>query len=95
MPSRFNDVERVFTAVTDLKRRDGLDITAFVEQWNCSLDAVTGPYGLPRSWAQDFRESLSGEHVCDHELQAAFEQGVLASRNLPLISRSRNLNSGC
>lgn len=72
------DVERVFTAVTDLKQRDGLDITAFVERWNGSLDAVTGPSGLPRSWARDFRESLSGEHAGDHELQAAFEQGVLA-----------------
>lgn len=72
------DVERVFTAVTDLKRRDDLDITAFVERWSGGLDAVTGPSGLRGSWARDFRESLSGEYAGDHELQAVFEQGVLA-----------------
>lgn len=72
------DVERVFTAVTELKQRDELDISAFVERWNGSLDAATGPAGLPGSWARDFRESLSGEHAGDHELQAAFERGVLS-----------------
>ena len=72
------DVERVFTAVTELKQRGDLDISAFVERWNGSLDAATGPAGLPRSWARDFRESLSGEHAGDHELQAEFERGVLS-----------------
>ena len=53
------DVERVFSAVSNLKLRDNLDLSAFVERWNGSLDAVTGPSGLSRSWAREFRESLS------------------------------------
>ena len=72
------DVERVFSAVANLKWREDLDIAAFVERWNGSLDTATGPAGLPRSWARDFRESLSGEAAGDLELQAAFERGVLA-----------------
>lgn len=72
------DVERVFSAVTKLKLRDDLDISAFVERWNGSLDTVIGPSGLPRSWAREFRESLSGEAAGDMELQAAFERGVSA-----------------
>jgi hypothetical protein len=72
------DVERVFSAVTDLKLRDQLDISAFVERWNRSLDTAIGPSGLPRSWAREFRESLSGETAGNLELQAAFERGVLA-----------------
>lgn len=72
------DVERVFSAVTDLKRRDTLDISAFVERWNRSLDAATGPSGLSESWAREFRESLSGESAGDTELQAVFERGVSA-----------------
>lgn len=72
------DVERVFAAVTDLKRRDDLDISAFVERWNGSMDAVTGASGLPRSWARQFRESLSGVSSGDLEVQAAFEEGVMA-----------------
>lgn len=72
------DVERVFSAVSDLKRRDDLDITAFVERWNGSLDAATGPSGLPESWARQFRDALLGEHAGDFEVQAQFERGVFA-----------------
>lgn len=72
------DVERVFSAVTKLKFRDDLDISAFVERWNGSLEMVTGPSGLPGSWAREFRAALSGESAGDLELQAAFEQGVSA-----------------
>lgn len=72
------NVERVFSAVTNLKLRDDLDISAFVERWNGSLDTVTGPSGLRSSWASEFRESLSGEAAGDLALQAAFEHGVLA-----------------
>lgn len=72
------DVERVFSAVGDLKRRDDLDITAFVERWNGSLDAATGPAGLPDSWGRNFRDALVGEHAGSHEVQAEFERGVFA-----------------
>lgn len=72
------DVERVFSAVTKLKLRDDLDIAAFVDRWNGSLDTIAGPSGLPGSWAREFRESLSGESAADLELQAAFERGVSA-----------------
>ncbi|WP_246134048.1 SIR2 family protein [Microbacterium hatanonis] len=72
------DVERVFSAVTTLSRRDSLDISAFVERWNGNVDAATGPSGLPETWAREFRDSLYGEHAGASELQSAFEDGVFA-----------------
>ena len=72
------DVERVFAAVRSLKSRDDLDVSAFVERWNRGLDTVTGPSGLPKSWARNFVEALSGEHRGESELQQMFEEGVWA-----------------
>lgn len=72
------DIERVFTAVTDLKRREQLDVSAFVERWKGSFDSLTGPSGLSQSWGRDFRESLVGETAGEQELRGAFERGVRA-----------------
>lgn len=83
------DVERVFSAVTSLKSRETLDISAFVERWNGSLDAATAPAGLPESWANGFRESLSGERAGDRELHDMFELGVAAltqSQSWPMFA---------
>lgn len=72
------DVERVFSAVRDLRRRDALDISAFVGRWSGPIDAATGPSGLPEAWGRQFRDALVGEHAGDLELEAAFERGVVA-----------------
>lgn len=72
------DVERVFSAVRDLKRRDALDISAFVERWRGPVDAATGPSGLPESWGRQFRDALVGGYAGALELEAAFERGVVA-----------------
>ena len=72
------DVERVFSAVSDLKQRDSLDLTAFVDGWSSSLDAATGRSGLPASWGAEFIEALNGKPGGDHPLRAVFERGVQA-----------------
>lgn len=70
------DVERVFAAVKALKDRESIDLSAFVENWNRSLDLPTGRTDFPAFWASEFKRGLTEQW--DSRLEDAFEKGVRA-----------------
>lgn len=71
------DVERVFAAVKMLKDRDSLDLSAFVETWNRSIDSFAMSH-LGGSFGRDFRRALTGERASDFDVERMFTRGIEA-----------------
>ncbi|HUW77502.1 MAG TPA: SIR2 family protein [Candidatus Nanopelagicaceae bacterium] len=69
------NVERVFSAIQMLARRDELEIAPFVSAWNKNLEHFGSSPSLPPFWASNFRKEMQGSSFKDG-LAQIFADGV-------------------
>jgi hypothetical protein len=92
------NVERVFSAVQMLARRDELEIAPFVSAWNQNLEHLDASRNLPAFWGSNFKKEVQNSQRGERDLERIFSTGVAAlagSRELgPIFTRLESLMIG-